>query len=337
MARIELMLFTPATNGTTYYYPVWVPNAATGGGSVKWLVGTTGVETAGAVNLSTFTRALRGDRQVADRHFSPQEGPRAMQLPRYTQVPSGLSFALDTGPEPRLAYVLSTPGAAAVISLGGTGTWTVEVLTSTDGQDFTVRTTLTSPGQWRYPTTGVAAIGLRVATYTTGSILGTVAYGGAAPITNVSPMFGAFLIYSFNATAVEPPIGNQIRFNQTKFADVTKVWIRNWANDGTDQYLALRKIPHGGTLLVQDRLKHEDAVLFRLLAPPIDKTDYVELTVAYQETTGALVAGQVVLAVFNPGPVVSLNPLTPTQLPAVPPDLPDKPTLPEKPTKGPRG
>jgi hypothetical protein len=54
MSRIEMIIFTPVTNGTTYYYPVWVPNVATGGGAVKWLVGTTGVETAGAVNLSTF-------------------------------------------------------------------------------------------------------------------------------------------------------------------------------------------------------------------------------------------------------------------------------------------
>lgn len=55
MARVELMLFTPATNGTLYNYPVWVGNPATGGGVIKWLVGTTGVEVAGGVNLSTYT------------------------------------------------------------------------------------------------------------------------------------------------------------------------------------------------------------------------------------------------------------------------------------------
>jgi hypothetical protein len=53
MARIEIMLFTPATNGTAFYYPVWVPSG--GGGAIKWLVGTTGAETAGGVNLSTYT------------------------------------------------------------------------------------------------------------------------------------------------------------------------------------------------------------------------------------------------------------------------------------------
>lgn len=57
MARIEVMLFTPATNGTLFIYPVWVPGtgASQGGGVVKWLVGTTGVEVAGGVNLSTYT------------------------------------------------------------------------------------------------------------------------------------------------------------------------------------------------------------------------------------------------------------------------------------------
>ena len=54
MARIELMLFTPATNGTLFVYPVWVPTTG-GAGVIKWLVGTTGVEVAGGVNLSAYT------------------------------------------------------------------------------------------------------------------------------------------------------------------------------------------------------------------------------------------------------------------------------------------
>lgn len=53
MSRIELMLFSPATNGTLFVYPVWAPSG--GGGAVKWLVGTTGVEVAGGVNLSAYT------------------------------------------------------------------------------------------------------------------------------------------------------------------------------------------------------------------------------------------------------------------------------------------
>lgn len=53
MARVTLMLFTPASNGTLFVYPVWVGTAT--GGAVKWLVGTTGVEVAGGVNLSTYT------------------------------------------------------------------------------------------------------------------------------------------------------------------------------------------------------------------------------------------------------------------------------------------
>jgi hypothetical protein len=53
MGRIELILFAPATNGTLFIYPVWVPSG--NGGAVKWLVGTTGVEVAGGVNLSAYT------------------------------------------------------------------------------------------------------------------------------------------------------------------------------------------------------------------------------------------------------------------------------------------
>jgi hypothetical protein len=53
MGRIELMVFNAATNGTLYLYPVWMPSGNSG--TVRWLVGTTGVEVAGGVNLSTYT------------------------------------------------------------------------------------------------------------------------------------------------------------------------------------------------------------------------------------------------------------------------------------------
>jgi hypothetical protein len=54
MSRLELVLLAAATNGALYLYPVFVPNPATGGGFIKWLVGTTGVEVAGGTNLSTY-------------------------------------------------------------------------------------------------------------------------------------------------------------------------------------------------------------------------------------------------------------------------------------------
>lgn len=53
MGRIELLQMTPATNGTLYINPVWIPSG--GGGTLRWLVGTTGVEVAGGVNLSAYT------------------------------------------------------------------------------------------------------------------------------------------------------------------------------------------------------------------------------------------------------------------------------------------
>lgn len=53
LGRIELMLFTPASNGTLFIYPVWVPAGT--GGAVKWLIGATGVEVSGGANLSGYT------------------------------------------------------------------------------------------------------------------------------------------------------------------------------------------------------------------------------------------------------------------------------------------
>jgi hypothetical protein len=54
MGKIEVMFFTTAVAGTLYLYPVWNPDPTTGGGKVKWLVSTTGVEVAQGVNLSTY-------------------------------------------------------------------------------------------------------------------------------------------------------------------------------------------------------------------------------------------------------------------------------------------
>lgn len=230
-------------------------------------------------------------------------------LTNYQPVPSGLSFDFSTaGPTPRRAYLLMPSGSSAILAIAGTGVWTVEMLGSTDAVNFTVLGTRSAPGSFRFDTRGLAAVACRVSAYTSGSLTGMLAHGAPVPITNVSPMFGASLLFSYNATPTEPPIGNQLRANSASVTAVTKLWISNTTIDGTDQFQALRKIPHGGTILIQDRAKHADAVLFRILAPPIDKTDYIELSVSRQEHTGTLVAGQVLVAVFNPGPAISLNP-----------------------------
>jgi len=248
-----------------------------------------------------------------------------MQLEKYRSVPSGMSFDLDTGPTPR-AYVLSTPGNTAAIGLSGTGTWTVEVLVTTDGVNYTVLSQLTTPGTWRYETKTAQAIALRVKSYTTGAISGMLAHGGLSPVTNVSPLFGSFVIYNYNATPSEPPLGNQIRFNSATLSAVTKAWISNTTTDGTDQYYALRKLPLGGTLLVQEKSTHVDAALFGIIGPTVDKIDYVEIPVRYQQHVGVLAAAQAIVAVFIPGPTISLSATFEVQqLPAIPEAPPEEP------------
>lgn len=246
-----------------------------------------------------------------------------MLLTTYRAVPSGMSFDLDTTPA-RTASMLSTPGNACVVGLTGAGTWAVELLASNDGVNYTLIATLTTPGLRRYDTKGVAAIAVRVASYTAGSgiVSGMLAHGALIPTTNVSPLFGSFLVYSYNATPSEPPIGNQIRFNAAAFPQVTKVWLANTTVDGVDQYLAIRHVPYGGTLLVQNKSRYSDAILFNILAPPIDKTDYVEIPVAFQQAIGALVAQQVLVAVFNPGPVMAFTPVARDEAVIAPESLP---------------
>ena len=91
----------------------------------------------------------------------------------------------------------------------------------------------------------------------------------------------------------------------------TKAWISNTTTDGTDQFQALRRLPHGGTLMVQDRDNHNDAVLFIITGPLIDKGAYVEVPVLFLEGQGVLASAQCLVAVFNPGPLLSLTPSAP--------------------------
>src|SRR5262245_57655733 len=130
-----------------------------------------------------------------------------MVLSNYRGVPSGMSFDFDTGPNP-LAYVLSMPGNTAVVGVTGQGAWAVEVLITTDGVNYTTVGTLTMPGQWRYETKTAVAIALRVVSFTSGAIVGTLTHGGVTPFTNLSPLFGTFLIFSYNAPPTQPASGS---------------------------------------------------------------------------------------------------------------------------------
>jgi len=245
-----------------------------------------------------------------------------MLLTKTTPVPSGMSFDLDTGPAPRSAYLLSTPGNAAVITVVGTGVWTVEILASYDGLNFQVIGSHSLPGQWRYETKGVAAAAIRVQAYTSGTLVGMLTHGSAAPITNVSALFGSYVIWAYNSTQTAPPSNGQLRFNSNLAHTVTKLWIANEASDGSDQYLSLSRLPVGGTLLIQKRDSHLTAMLLTIVGPPIDKELYFEVPVAYQEHVGSLTAAQnqaMLVAVFSPGAALTLSPQLPTQMPAPPP------------------
>ncbi|HEY6416084.1 MAG TPA: hypothetical protein VIX41_07600 [Acidimicrobiales bacterium] len=55
MARLELMLFSGATNGTLYRTLVFIPTGTTGNGTVRWLDATNGTEVGAGANLSAYS------------------------------------------------------------------------------------------------------------------------------------------------------------------------------------------------------------------------------------------------------------------------------------------
>jgi len=226
-------------------------------------------------------------------------------------VTSEMAFDLDIGPAPRTSYLLSVPGHTTVVSLGGLGTWTVEVLGSTDGLTFGVVGTHTLPGDYRYNSNNVVAVAIRVASYTSGTPLAQLSRGGITTRTNVSPLFGTTLPYAFRTGTAETIARGEVKFNATLIGSVTKVWIAHETEDTIDQFYAVQRIPPGGTLLMQERSNHLAAVLFRVTGAVVNKTGYVEVPVAYLEHVGTLSPQgrlQVILAAFNPGASLSFAP-----------------------------
>lgn len=120
------------------------------------------------------------------------------------------------------------------------------------------------------------------------------------PASGLANVYGWPLTFSFSATTTAPPTGSQIRFNAATYADVTKVWMRTLTVEGFDQYYMLTRLLPGGTLVVQDKGDHLLAVKFSILAAPLDKGTYVELSVALVESAGLLAAQQVLVVFLAP-------------------------------------
>jgi hypothetical protein len=147
-----------------------------------------------------------------------------------------------------------------------------------------------------------------------------LAHGALIPTTNVSPLFGSFLVYSYNASPSESPVGNQIRFDNASFPAVTKVWIANTTVDGVDQSSPSATSPTAARSWCRTRLARRLDPLRHPRAG--DKGAYVEIPVAFQQATGALTARQVIVAVFNPGPTMTFAAVAAAEAEIAPETLP---------------
>jgi len=102
--------------------------------------------------------------------------------------------------------------------------------------------------------------------------------------------------YSFSSATSAPPGSTQIRFDAgSPYSAVTKVWIRNVTSNGVDVYQALRLLPTGAHILIQDKNDHTQYVVFAVSGTPIDNTTYFEIPVTFVEQGTALSGGQPVL------------------------------------------
>jgi hypothetical protein len=132
------------------------------------------------------------------------------------------------------------------------------------------------------------------------------------------PTFMAVWPFNYN-TGGEPPQSSQIRFDVTTDpTGVTKMWVRSPTNDNRDVSTLLLNILPGSRLYLQNRADSTNYVVLDTTGPPIDKTTYAELPVAF--ISGSMVNGAidlyapVTLGVPDPVPVTGSG--TPGELAA---------------------
>jgi len=150
-------------------------------------------------------------------------------------------------------------------------------------------------------------------------LLGRGASGGAGDIEEVTlsggmsmtgtvlngPRNSVLINYTYN-TGPEPPNAGQLRTDLGfPFTATTKLWIRFVSVDDQDVYWGLMVISLGSTILVQDKDDHASYARFRTTGPPIDKTTYAEIPVAWVANGSSIITAQQVLvqvsAVSAPG------------------------------------
>ena len=108
------------------------------------------------------------------------------------------------------------------------------------------------------------------------------------------------LTYTFSPNVVAPPVGSEVRFDNADYTAVTKVWVRNVDQPGSDQHTVLMATAAGSTIIVEDFDDHTHSAQFQTTGAAIDKATYVELPVTFVSQGAALPAEQCTLIIANP-------------------------------------
>lgn len=123
--------------------------------------------------------------------------------------------------------------------------------------------------------------------------------------------------YMFSGSTIEPPTGNQVRFDQDIATGTTKIWVRYLTSDGIDAFVPLMSSAAGWTIWTQDKDDHTKGARFIQTGPPIDKGGYVELPVVIDVDSAPLVSQQIILGLQSPDVVAPIPP-APTPPSSVP-------------------
>jgi len=119
------------------------------------------------------------------------------------------------------------------------------------------------------------------------------------------------LAYDFSVSQVEPPTSNQVRFNDSLYSNVTRVWARNITTDGADMHVVLLATPPGTDLYVQDKNDSTTFGRFRTVGAPVDKTSYVEFAVVPVDHGANLLNNQAVMMFLITAPEPAPEPTPP--------------------------
>jgi hypothetical protein len=115
---------------------------------------------------------------------------------------------------------------------------------------------------------------------------------------------GAHVSFTFNSNTTAPPIGNQLRLNQSTQSAATIMWVSQTTVEGLDVSAGLDRIKAGYQVYMQDYDDSSKWLLFNVTSDAVDSGSYFTITISFNRGSALPVPFQKIeLQSISPGTI----------------------------------